>query len=271
MYLNYWSRLPWNSVPVDGNANNARILLVTGLSYARTVDTERSPAIPAAAFFDLDKTVISTSSTLAFGRPFLRGGLIRRTDALGLAFWQMRYKMSGASATQMRRMRDQICARCEGWDVATVREIVQEHLPELFPTIVYPQAVELIESHRRAGRDIVVVSSGGAEVVDPIAVLLGADHVISTRLAIEDGRYSGKIEFYSVGPHKAAAMNEFAAAAGYSLAECYAYSDSVTDLPMLEAVGRPTAVNPDRGLRRAAEARGWPILRFRKPATEPAR
>lgn len=235
------------------------------LSYARTVDTDERPARPAAAFFDLDKTVIATSSTLAFGRPFLRGGLIRRTDALGLAFWQMRYKLSGASAAQMQRMRDQICARCEGWDVATVREIVQEHLPTLLPAIVYPQAVDLIESHRRAGRDIVIVSSGGAEVVDPIAVLLGADHVISTRMVIENGRYSGEIAFYSVGPHKATAMCEFANTAGYNLAQCYAYSDSVTDLPMLEAVGLPTAVNPDRGLRRAALERGWPILRFRKP------
>lgn len=192
----------------------------------------------------------------------MRAGLIRRSDAFAAAYMQLRYKLSGASAAQMERMRDHICARCTGWDVAVVRDVVSDHLPGIVPAILYAEAVHLMHEHRRAGHDIVIISSSGEEVVLPIGAILGADTVIATRMGIRDGRYSGEIDFYCVGEHKVTAMHELAASAGYNLAQCYAYSDSVTDLPMLEAVGRPRAVNPDRALRRAARDRGWPVLRF---------
>lgn len=201
----------------------------------------------------------------------MRAGFIRRSDAFGAAYMQMRYKISGASAAQMERMRDHICARCTGWDVAAVQAIVRQHLPTLIPAILYPEAVALMAEHRRAGHDVVIVSSSGEEVVHPIGAILGVEKVIATRMAVRDGRYSGEVAFYCVGPHKVTAMRQLADTAGYSLSQCYAYSDSVTDLPMLEAVGRPRAVNPDRALRRAARERGWPILRFRKRPPEAAR
>ncbi len=119
--------------------------------------------------------------------------------------------------------------------------------------------------HRAAGRDIIVVSASGHEVVDPIAELLGADIVIATQMVITDGQYTGDVAFYAFGEAKATKMRELAADRGYDLADCYAYSDSITDLPMLEAVGHPTAVNPDRALRREAERRGWPIQTFTIP------
>jgi hypothetical protein len=96
--------------------------------------------------------------------------------------------------------------------------------------------------------------------------MLGADAVIATRMRIEDGRYTGEIEFYAYRENKAAALREMADRRGYDLEESYAYSDSFTDLPMLEAVGHPYAVNPDRALRREAAARGWPVLDFTHPA-----
>jgi hypothetical protein len=86
-------------------------------------------------------------------------------------------------------------------------------------------------------------------------------------MVVADGRYTGQVDYYAYGPNKAAAMRELAEAAGYDLADCYAYSDSITDLPMLEAVGHPAAVNPDRALRRAARERGWPILVFTRPVS----
>jgi hypothetical protein len=101
--------------------------------------------------------------------------------------------------------------------------------------------------------------------------MLGADRVVATRMVTVDGRYTGEIEFYAYGENKAAAMREVAAESGYDLADCYAYSDSVTDLPMLSAVGHPTAVNPDRGLRKAALERGWPVLQFSRPVSMRAR
>ncbi|WP_369140572.1 HAD family hydrolase [Modestobacter versicolor] len=219
----------------------------------------------AAAFFDLDKTVIAKSSTLAFGRPFFQGGLINRRAVLKGAYAQFVFSLSGADADQMERLRRQITAMTTGWDVAVVHDIVQETLHEIVDPLVYAEAADLIEAHQAAGREVVIVSSSGAEMVGPIGEMLGVDRVVATRMVTVDGRYTGEIDFYAYGENKAAAMREVAAEKGWDLAECWAYSDSVTDLPMLEAVGHPTAVNPDRGLRRVAAVRGWPLLEFTRP------
>jgi phosphoserine phosphatase len=109
---------------------------------------------------------------------------------------------------------------------------------------------------------VIIVSTSGQEVVAPIGVLLGASTVIATRMEVTDGRYTGQVEFYAYGQAKADQVRALAAERGYSLPHCYAYSDSVTDLPMLEIVGHPRAVNPDRALRRIAQQRGWPVLIF---------
>jgi len=221
----------------------------------------------SAAFFDLDKTIIARSSALAFGRPFRAGGLINRRAALKAAYAQLVYLVAGADEDQMNRMRDYVTEMCTGWDVQQVREIVAETLFEIVDPLIYAEAAELIEEHRAMGREVVIVSSSGEEVVGPIGELVGADRVIATRMVVEDGRYTGQVEYYAYGPTKAAAMRELARAADYDLADCYAYSDSITDLPMLEAVGHPTAVNPDRALRRAARERDWPVVVFSRPVS----
>ena len=221
----------------------------------------------AAAFFDLDKTIIAKSSTLAFGKPFYAGGLINRMSVLKATYAQFVYLVGGADASQMDRMRDYLTALCAGWDVEQVRAIVAETLHDIVNPIIYDEAASLIEEHHAAGRDVVIVSSSGEEVVGPIGELVGADRAIGTRMVVEAGRYTGEIEFYAYAEHKAAAIRELADSEGYDLAACYAYSDSVTDLPMLEEVGHPFAVNPDRALRRVAEHKGWPVLEFRRPVT----
>lgn len=221
----------------------------------------------AAAFFDLDKTVLAKSSALAFGRPFLQGGLINRRAALKATYAQLVFARNGADATQMERMRDQITQLCAGWNVAQVREIVEETLVDIVDPLIYAEAAELIEAHRTAGREVVIVSSSGEEVVAPIGAMLGVDRVIATRMVSKDGVYTGEIEFYAYGENKATAIREFAADKGYDLSECHAYSDSITDLPMLAEVGHPTAVNPDRALRREAINHGWPIVVFDKPVS----
>jgi HAD superfamily hydrolase (TIGR01490 family) len=219
----------------------------------------------AAAFFDLDKTVIAKSSTLAFGRPFFRGGLINRRAVLKAAYAQFVFSLQGADAQQMERLRAQLTEMCTGWDVATVHEIVRETLHDIVEPLVYAEAADLIEEHRLAGREIVIVSSSGADVVEPIGELLGADRIVATRLVSVGGRYTGEIEFYAYGENKAVAVREVAEEGGYDLADCYAYSDSITDLPMLEAVGHPTVVNPDRALRKVAAEREWPVREFSRP------
>ena len=219
----------------------------------------------AAAFFDLDKTVIAKSSTLAFGKPFYKGGLVNRRAVLKSSFAQFVYLLQGADEDSMDKMRDYLKALCAGWSVQQVHEIVAETLHELIDPLVYAEAVELFDEHRAAGREVVLVSSSGEEVVGPIGEMLGVDRVIATRMVVEDGRYTGDIAFYAYGEGKEVAIRELADTCGWDLADCYAYSDSVTDVPMLTAVGHPVAVNPDKALRKYATAQEWPILVFAKP------
>ncbi|MGA3526387.1 HAD family hydrolase [Melissospora conviva] len=220
----------------------------------------------SAAFFDLDKTVIAKSSALAFGRPFYRDGLITRRDVVKSAYAQLMFRLGGTDEQTMTKTRDYLAALCKGWPVEQVRQIVAETLHELINPYVYAEAAALIEEHRAAGRDVVLVSASGEEMVRPIGELLGVSGVIATRMAVDDqGRYSGEIEFYAAGAAKVEGVAELAAARGYDLADSYAYSDSITDRPLLECVGHPTAVNPDRGLRKLATENGWPVLEFRHP------
>lgn len=221
----------------------------------------------AAAFFDLDKTILATSSALAFARPFYRGGLIGRSDVVRSAYAQFIFLASGADHDQMETMRRYMSDLVTGWDVAKVREIVAETIDTIIDPAVYDEAVALMEEHRAAGRDIVIISSSGTEVVEPIGERLGVDVAIGTQLAIDDGRYTGEILFYAYGEGKAQAMRDLAGERGYDLAHSYAYTDSVTDLPMLDVVGHPTAVNPDGELRRIATERGWPVLDFARPVS----
>lgn len=218
-----------------------------------------------AAFFDLDKTVIAKSSTLAFSKPFQAGGLISRRAMLRSAYAQFVYLVGGADHDQMEKMRQFLSELCAGWDVATVREIVAETLDEVVQPLVYDEAVSLIDQHHAEGRDVVIVSTSGQEIVEPIGAMLGADRVVATRLEIADGRYTGEIDYYAYADEKARAVRALAAECGYDLAECFAYSDSATDVPMLEAVGHAYAVNPDKELRRAAAEQEWPVLEFSRP------
>ncbi|HJQ05075.1 MAG TPA: HAD family hydrolase [Nocardioides sp.] len=218
-----------------------------------------------AAFFDLDKTIIAKSSVLAFSKPFQAGGLISRRSVLRSAYAQFLFMVGGADHDQVEKMRQFMSHLVAGWDVATVREIVADTLHNVVDPIVYDEAVRLIEEHHAAGRDVVIVSTSGSEVVEPIGAMLGADRVVATRLAEVDGRYTGEIDYYAYGEEKANAIRELAAVRGYDLERSYGYSDSITDVPLLEAVGFPHAVNPDKELRRIAAERGWPVLVFVKP------
>lgn len=223
------------------------------------VESER-PVGRIAAFFDLDKTIIAKSSTLAFSKPFFDQGLINRRAVLKSSYAQFFFLLSGADHDQMERMRAHIAAMCAGWDVEQVRSIVAETLHDIVDPLVFAEATELIADHKLRGHDVVVVSASGEEIVRPIAEALGADISTATRMEVEDGRYNGTVEFYCYGEGKVEAMKILAESRNYDLAQCFAYSDSMTDLPMLGAVGHPTAVNPDRALRKEAAQAGWPIL-----------
>lgn len=226
-----------------------------------------APHARTAAFFDLDKTIIAKSSTLAFSKPFFAQGLLNRRAVLKSSYAQFIFLLSGADHDQMDRMRTHLTNMCTGWDAAQVRSIVNETLHDIMTPLVFAEAADLIAGHKLCGRDVVVVSASGEEIVAPIARALGATHAMATQMVVKDGKYTGDVAFYCYGEGKVAAIRELAAREGYPLEHCYAYSDSITDLPILEAVGHPSVVNPDRGLRKEAVERGWPVLTFSRPVS----
>lgn len=220
-----------------------------------------------AAFFDLDKTIIARSSPLALGRSFFREGLIGRSFLLKSLYAQLVFHLMGADEEKMEKMRAEASRLTAGWEQERVRQIVTEVLEEVISPLIYAEALELMHDHRAAGRMIVIVSSSPAEIVEPLADMLRVDRWIATLPKVEDGKYTGELDFYAYGPHKAVAMKDLAEELDLDLEASYAYSDSFTDLPMLEAVGHAVVVNPDKELRRFAAEREWEVQWFRKPVS----
>jgi HAD superfamily hydrolase (TIGR01490 family) len=219
-----------------------------------------------AAFFDLDKTVIAKASMVAFGRPFYDEGLISRRHVVRALWGQLVFMHLGASEQKLARIRESVLRLTRGWDQERVRRIVRETLEIVVEPIVYAEAKELIAWHRAQGRRVYLVSASPSELVEPLADYLGVDGAIASTARVDEaGRYTGEMAFYAYGPYKAEAMRALAEAEGIDLAESYSYSDSYTDAPMLEVVGHPVAVNPDRVLRKLAEERGWEIRTFSRP------
>ncbi|QZA07483.1 HAD-IB family hydrolase [Mycolicibacter heraklionensis] len=236
-------------------------------SPAAPADLAGTPRTRTAAFLDLDQTVIAKSSALAFSKPFMDQGLINRRTVLKSSYAQFLMLLSGADHDQMERMRAHLTNMCTGWNVEQVKAIVNETMHDIVTPLIFAEAAELIADHKLCGRDVVVVSASGEEIVAPIARALGATHAMATRMVVADGKYTGEIAFYCYGEGKVQAIRELAAREGYPLEHCYAYSDSITDLPMLQVVGHPSAVNPDRALRKEAIANGWPVLTFSRPVS----
>ncbi len=224
-----------------------------------------APAKQAAAFFDLDKTVIAKASLMAFSRQFYREGLLNRRNMASGLWAQLLFLRFGANAATLERIRRRVMRVTAGWEQERVRRIVTDAVSQVIGPITYKEAVNLMQEHREAGRRVYIVSAAPQEVVEPLARYLGVEEAIASRPAVDAGRYTGQMESYTFGPRKAETIRQVAARDGLDLSQCWAYSDSATDLPMLESVGHPVAVNPDRALRRVARMRGWPVLHFSEP------
>ena len=183
---------------------------MTDAETTRLPRRNRRNAGRPAAFFDLDKTIIAKSSTLAFSREFYAGGLINRRSVLRSAYAQFVFLVGGADHDQMEKMRQFLSQMCTGWPVQSVKEIVADTLHNIVDPLVYDEAVQLIDEHHRAGRDVIIVSASGTEVVEPIGEMLGADAVIATRMEVADGKYTGNIDHYVYAENKAIAIKELA-------------------------------------------------------------
>ncbi len=220
----------------------------------------------AAAYFDLDKTVLATSTTFALGSPMRRSGLISTTALARGLVAQLPYLLMGADEDQTTRLMNQLAQLSAGLERSKLMELVREALTTSIESAVYSEALDLIEAHHRAGHDVIIVSASIEEMVGPVAELVGADRAVATRMEVdEEGRFTGLIERSLLHGAKVEALREDAAAYGIDLSRSWAYSDSISDRPMLEAVGHPVAVNPDRELRRLATQEKWPVRDFERP------
>jgi HAD superfamily hydrolase (TIGR01490 family) len=219
--------------------------------------------VTGAAFFDLDRTLISGSSAFAFARAAWRNDLVPTKAFTRDAFNAVAFRRRGATDDKVARVRARILGAVTGVRQADLVALNGALIPKLLNR-VRPEADRLIEMHRRAGRDTYIVSASPIELVEPLAAAIGMTGGIGTVSAVDaDGVYTGELAGpFVYGPGKVTAIEEIADWEGYDLTVSYAYSDSASDLPMLEAVGHPVAVNPDNALATIAHDRGWPIVIF---------
>lgn len=222
--------------------------------------------MPGAAFFDLDRTLISHSSSLSLAPAFHRRGLVRRRDRTKAMLAQLVFVRYGAGTSRVGQTAESAMAFLRGLPVETMREIVAETLESSLRPHVYRDALDLVERHRERGERSFVVSAALQEIVDALVAELGLDGGRGSVAEVEDGAYTGRLLRRLDGRAKAEVLGELAATEGIDLDESAAYSDSASDLPFLEAVGSPVAVNPDRRLRAIAAERGWRTLRFEEKA-----
>jgi HAD superfamily hydrolase (TIGR01490 family) len=213
----------------------------------------------AAAFFDLDRTLLRRSSALALAPAFRRRGIITRRMMIEAAAWQVLFMLRGASHEAVRRAAEDGLLLLRGHTPEDMRELVAESMETVLRPLVYAQSLDLVERHRRRGERVYIVSATLQEIVQAIADDLGFDGALGTVCEVVDGAYTGT----ALRALHAEAKAECIRTLDHDLAASTAYSDSHTDLPFLEAVGHPVAVNPDRALRKIAAARDWPILEFR--------
>ena len=222
-----------------------------------------SPGEPGAAFFDLDKTLIEGSSAFQFGRAAYRAGLLGRRQLLADAIANLQFRLRGATDEDSLALRERIAASLEGTRVRDLERLGADVLAGILPR-VYPRMLALAHEHQDAGRRAYIVTAASQELADILAAVMAFDGAIGSQISeVVNGVYTGRpagLFVYRAG--KAKAIQEMAAREGIDLTQSYAYSDSESDLPMLQAVGHPVAVNPDAKLARIARQEGWDVLRF---------
>jgi HAD superfamily hydrolase (TIGR01490 family) len=227
--------------------------------------------VPAAAFFDLDRTLIRRSSALALAGSFRERGMISRRQVAHAAYWQLLFVARGADEEGIRYVAERGLRILEGHRPNDMQELVASAMEPVLKPLVYKEPLALVQQHRARGERVYIVSAALQEIVDALAAELGFDGALGTLCELRDGVYTGRSLRVLHGAEKADAVRELAEREGIDLAASTAYSDSDSDIPFLEVVGNPVAVNPDRGLRAAAAERGWPILEFAERAYPHAR
>jgi HAD superfamily hydrolase (TIGR01490 family) len=219
--------------------------------------------MPGAAFFDLDKTLMQGSSAFQFARAVREAGMMSRRRLAADAIANMRFRLRGASDDESEALRNRIAASLEGIRVKDMERLGVRVMHRILPRL-YPQMLTIAYGHQDDGRPAYVVTAAANDMAVLLARVMTFDGALGSHLSeIEDGVYNGRpTGTFMYKRAKAVAITEMAASEGFDLADSYAYSDSISDLPMLEVVGHPVAVNPDSALAAVARDRGWEVLRF---------
>ena len=214
-----------------------------------------------AAFFDVDGTLLAKNSGPLYMKFLRQRGEIRRRDVLRTFYFYLRYRVNlldieraveRSSAWICGRLEADIASHCRLW----YRDMVRQYLQ--------PEMVRRVRMHREQGHLVAILSSTTNYLADPLAEELGIDHLLVSRLVVRDGRFTGEAHRpICYGDGKLYWARRFAAEHDVNLAESFFYTDSVTDVPMLEIVGHPQVVNPDPLLRRIARQRGWEVMQLR--------
>ena len=224
----------------------------------------REETANSAAFFDLDRTLMSGSSAYYFGKAAYREGLLPMKRLIADGSSALTFRMFGASDEQSEAVRDRILETVAGVEAETLNSLAPQVIEELLPRIK-PEADALLDMHREAGRDVYIISASPLEIVAELASALEITGGLGTQSEIVDGVFTGQLAApFCYGEGKADVIRLLAAEQGYDLARCYSYSDSASDLPMMQIVGHPVAVNPDRSLMSIAHRRGWPVVEFNR-------
>ena len=219
----------------------------------------------AAAFFDLDRTLIRGSANFPLAVAAFRAGYVPPRDLLRDAVSAVRFIARGASDTGSAALRERILRAVAGHRAADVIALGESFIPKIAASVL-PEARVALDRHAAAGEDRIIVSASPIEIVGAIAEALGLEGAVGTRSEIVDGRYTGRLE----GPFcyrdgKVVEITRLAAERGYDLSRSTAYSDSISDLPFLQAVGNPVAINADRELLAHAAAQGWRTIPVARP------
>jgi HAD superfamily hydrolase (TIGR01490 family) len=226
--------------------------------------TRGALSIPAAAFFDLDRTLIAGSSAYHFARAARRAGLVTRRRLAADAWANAMFRLRGSTDESTEAVRERISSSIAGVEVRSLMRLAPDVLAGVLPR-VYPHMLRVAYDHQDAGRRAYIVTAASHEMAEAMAYVLQLDGGIGYRSEIRDGVYTGR----PAGPFtykegKAQEVRALAAAEGIDLTASFAYSDSASDLPLLRAVGHPVAVNPDAALRRVARAEGWDVIRLER-------
>jgi HAD superfamily hydrolase (TIGR01490 family) len=218
--------------------------------------------VRAAAFFDLDKTLIEGSSGVHFARVAFRQGMIDRRRLVGDLWANVRFRVQGSTDSGSEAVRQRVLDGIAGTPVRDLERIGYEVLAGVLPR-VYPEVLRVAHEHQDAGREVFIVTAAPNEMAEMMAHVLAFEGGIGTRSEARKGVYTGNPGGpFTYREGKAVEIRRVAGERGIDLTVSYAYSDSESDLPMLRAVGHPVAVNPDSELERIAREEGWQIMRF---------